>query len=871
MKENYERLGLFYLGRELDPATILEKAKQPPVAQPEAEGSRELSDNPYYLLRSKDLLTHALCVGMTGSGKTGLCTAILEEAAIDGIPAIVIDLKGDLTNLCLSFDPLTETELLPWVRSRDAEQAGLSRAEFARAEAARWNAGLAQDDQSTARVRLWRESSELAIYTPGLAQLTPLSVVNSFACPPAETLEDLEAVSDLAGGYATAILALIGHHADPLEDREHILLSQILLTLWAKGQSPELADLISLVQEPPFTQLGVMDLDAFFPAKDRFNLALNLNKLLAAPSFSAWLEGEPMEIDRLLYSADGKARCSIISLQHLNESERTFFLTLLLNQLLAWSRRQKGTQALRALFYMDEIQGYFPPVAEPPTKKPLLTLLKQARAFGLGLILATQNPVDLDYKGLSNIGLWLVGRLQTERDRSKVLEGLKASLAAADGVELKDLDRILAALPKRQFIARNVHREGLTLFRSRHCLSYLAGPLSRNELAELAEVQRMIKERKSEQEDARNLTALERTFRNPEPAGQHFTPEKQAEDPELKLAGAEPTGLDRAESARAEVQEQSERTVDKAGAIGSLARIKTQIPESIPAYYLPQPGDRGKKLRPMLYALTEVFYEDKTRGVRQEKEMIFLNEFNSGVIPVDWAAARELEIPVDDLEDLPEADYSYADLPELARDPKAYTQWTKDLVDYLYKQSSYKILENKKFKVVAEAGETAREFAQRLQQELRDERERALDEFEAKFRTRLKTLERRKLTAEQRVEREEEQARDAKNQTWISLGNAIFSTVFGQKKISSGNIGKMATASRSASRAKKQKSDISRAEEQLAKVLEEEELIRGEIEDGLNELGQRFDSDLQKISERELRPLKRDCKVKLLALVWTAL
>lgn len=832
MDQSYEQLGLFYLGRQVAPEALLAPTDD--------------SNNPYYLLRSKDLLTHALCVGMTGSGKTGLCTALIEEAGIDGIPAIVIDPKGDLVNLALSFDPMTRTELAPWVRQQDVEQSGLSREAYAAETAEAWTQALARDDQSTARVRLWRESSDIRIYTPGLGAIAPLSIISRFTLPPAETLSDLEASTDLATGYATAVLALLGKSADPLEDREHILLSQILLHAWQAGESPRLEDLITAVQEPPFKRLGVLDLETFFPAKERFQLAMELNKLLAAPGFAAWRTGAPLDIEKLLYGPGNKPQTAIISLQHLSESERIFFMTLLLNQLLAWTRRQKGTQSLRALFYMDEIQGYFPPVAEPPTKKPLLTLLKQARAYGLGIVLATQNPVDLDYKGLANIGLWLVGRLQTERDRAKVIEGLRAAVQVAGGQEQQPLEQWLSALPKRHFLARNVHREGLQIFRSRQTLSYLAGPLSRVELSQLVATQPVTTESELSLPD--------------EIEASRGKAQESAVEPEnlVETAAATQTEL----KSTAPLEEQGTEVA------GSRQEARQSIPEGIESYYLPR--GTGQQLRPQLLALTEIFYEDKTRGIRQEEERAYLAPFESGLLPINWAEAEEIPDPRRELEALPDHKI-YGELPEVARDIKQYKKWSTDLVDYLYKNASYTVLENKNFKLTAAPGESRSDFEKRLVQELRELRDHELDAYEQKFQARLRTLGRQKLAAEQKVEREQEQAQDAKRQTLISMGNAIFSTIFGSKKVSSGNIGKMATAARTASRSGKQKADITRAEERLAKLTADEEAIMEDLALGLDEVKEKFERRLAEITEYELRPLKRDCKVKLLALVWTEL
>ena len=229
---------------------------------------------------------------------------------------------------------------------------------------------------------------------------------------------------------------------------------------WRAGRDLDMAGLIHAVQSPPFDKVGVIDLETFFPAKERFALAMKLNNLIASPGFAAWMEGESLDVGGLLYTTEGKPRLSILSIAHLSDDERMFFVTILLNEVLAWIRTQPGTSSLRAVLYMDEIFGYFPPTAKPPSKMPMLTLLKQARAFGLGVVLATQNPVDLDYKGLSNAGTWFLGRLQTKRDKERVLEGLEgASNAAGQSFDRRKMDELLSSLGNRVFLMNNVHED----------------------------------------------------------------------------------------------------------------------------------------------------------------------------------------------------------------------------------------------------------------------------------------------------------------------------------------------------------------------------------------------------------------------------
>lgn len=466
MATDYEKLGAFYLGRPYDPET-------------KATAGEPL------LYDSRDLTTHAVCVGMTGSGKTGLCLALLEEAGIDGVPAICIDPKGDLANLLLTFPQLAPADFEAWVDPADAKRKGLSVPDYAASVANTWRKGLADWDQTPARIGKLRNSVDLTIYTPGAHTGLPLSVLRSLDAPGDGMRDDATALRERVGGVVSGLLSLVGRDADPLQSREHILLSNIVEQAWRAGQGLDLASLITAVQKPPMDKVGALDLETFFPAKDRTALAMALNNLLASPGFSAWLDGDPLDAQRLLFTPEGKPRISIISIAHLSDPERMFVVTLVLNELVGWMRRQSGTSSLRAILYMDEIFGYFPPTASPPSKMPMLTLLKQARAFGVGCVLATQNPVDLDYKGLGNTGTWFIGRLQTDRDKQRVLDGLESALPGGAAGSRPTLDKLMSSLTQRVFLMRNVHEDAPLLMQSRWALSYLRGPLTGPEIARL--------------------------------------------------------------------------------------------------------------------------------------------------------------------------------------------------------------------------------------------------------------------------------------------------------------------------------------------------------------------------------------------------
>ncbi len=463
MKE-FEKPGAFYLGKNID---------------------RKTGDtlDEYAMLNSKDLTTHAVCVGMTGSGKTGLGITLLEEAALDKIPAIIIDPKGDLADLLLTFPTLSAEEFKPWIDTSEAERKGMSTDQYSEQLAKTWKEGLASWEQTPDRIHNLKTSVEMAIYTPASTMGIGLSIVNSFTAPPQEEQKDSGSMRDRVQSITSSLLGLIGITSDPIKSREHILIATIVDQSWKEGKDLSITSLIQQIQKPPFTMIGALDIDTFYPPKDRMELAITLNNLLASPGFSAWMQGEPLDIQRLLYTTEGKPRLSIISIAHLSDSERMFFVTLLLNEFITWMRQQPGTSSLRALLYMDEIFGYFPPTAMPPSKLPMLTLLKQARAFGVGIVLVTQNPVDLDYKGLANCGTWFIGKLQTQRDKMRVIEGL--TLASNGEIDSNTLDTMLAMTGNRTFIMRSIYTKEPSLFQTRWTLSYLKGPLTLNQIASL--------------------------------------------------------------------------------------------------------------------------------------------------------------------------------------------------------------------------------------------------------------------------------------------------------------------------------------------------------------------------------------------------
>jgi len=476
----YEKLGLFYFGKEVNPKTL------------------ETTDN-ILLYKSQDFTTHAVIIGMTGSGKTGLGIGIIEEATLDKIPSIIIDPKGDMGNLLLAFLDLKPEDFEAWIDPDEAQNKGMDPKSYAAEVAGSWENGLKSFYQDKSRIKLYKENADFTIYTPGSSAGIPLSVLSSFDVPSEDILDDPDTFSSIINSTVMGLLTLINIKADPLSSKEYMLLATIFSYFWKKKKDLTLEELIGYIASPPFEKVGVLNLKIFYPQNERLKLAMLLNNVLASPGFSMWTEGEALDIQRLLYTKEGNPRVSILSLAHLDTAQRMFFVTLFLNKYISWMRQQRGTPSLRTLLYMDEIFGFFPATSNPPSKKPMLILLKQARAYGVGVVLATQNPVDLDYKGLSNIGSWFLGRLQTKQDKDRVMDGLIKD--SADSLSKSEIGSLLSNMKKRTFLLKSAHLDHLSLFQTRWVLSYLRGPLSKPEIKKLmAEKNKLLNEWEAEED-----------------------------------------------------------------------------------------------------------------------------------------------------------------------------------------------------------------------------------------------------------------------------------------------------------------------------------------------------------------------------------
>src|SRR6266540_2265266 len=699
--EDFEKLGAFYLGRPYD----LQK---------------KTAKTGLLLYASKDLLTHAVCVGMTGSGKTGLCIALLEEAAIDGIPSVVIDPKGDLANLLLTFPNLRAEDFAPWVNEEDAQKKNLSVAQYAAQQSQFWKNGLAEWGQDGARIQRLKAAADFRIYTPGSNAGLPISILKSFAAPPESIREDNELMSEQVNTTVTSLLGLLGITADPIKSREHILISNLLLKAWSNGNDVDLPQLIQQIQSPPLSRVGVMDLESFFPAKDRFELAMTLNNLLAAPGFEAWLEGESLNLQEILHTQSGKPRVAIFSIAHLSDAERMFFVSLLLNQTLGWMRTQSGTTSLRALLYMDEIFGYFPPVANPPSKLPLLTLLKQGRAFGLGVVLVTQNPVDLDYKGLANMGTWFIGRLQTERDKARVLEGLEGA-SAGTGLKFnrQELEQTLTGLSNRIFLLNNVHEDGVELFESRWAMSYLRGPPTRNQIKKLMDP-------------------------------------LKAEMSSVPAAGAIAAAAESIAAVTQTANATKNRAPDAQPAV---------LPPEIRQYFVPLRGDAPKDAaltyHPMVLGVAEVRYSNK-KSLDMTQHLTVVTPISDGPVAVDWNQAEQADLATEDLEQSPEESAQFAELATVAAKTKSYDTWRKDFAGWIYRNQRVELLQSPTLEIASNPGESERDFRVRLQQLAREQRDQAVEKLRQRYAPKFAALEEKRRRAEQTVAREAEQSKTQK-------------------------------------------------------------------------------------------------------------
>jgi hypothetical protein len=787
MSANYEKLGLFYLGKQFD----LEK------------GAR-LDD--LVLYDSRDLLTHAVCVGMTGSGKTGLGISLIEEAAIDGIPVLAIDPKGDLGNLLLTFPNLAPSDFAPWIDAGEAQRHNTTIEAFAADTAQRWKAGLAEWDQDGSRIARLKAAADVTVYTPGSRIGAPLAILGSLGPAAADAGEDAQA--DIAT-TASSLLGLVGSDTQP-HSREQALLTAILSSR-PPGAAADLRWLVQQIQRPSFESIGVLDLETFFPAKDRQDLALRFNSVLAAPGFDAWSAGDPLDAASLLFTPAGKPRIAIISVAHLDDSQRMLVVSLVLNAVLRWTRRQSGTSSLRALVYMDEVFGYLPPVANPPSKLPLLTLLKQARAFGVGLVLATQNPVDLDYKALSNTGTWFLGKLQTERDKARMLDGLEG---VSSGLDRQAIDRALSSLRGRVFLMHNVHEQAPVAFETRWALSYLRGPMGREELRRFAR------------------TPAEGAPSTPPPI-----PAAAASAPAAPASSPAP------------------------------ASTKPVVPVGIEEYVLPGEGS-ASEYAPVLYGAARVQYTDTKRGIDVTRDLQVVVAFANGPIPVDWDRAEETSHQPETLTSpSTSAPARHQPLPPAALDKKRYATWTKDFSSWVARAQPLKVYSVPAMKLVSKPGETERDFQARIQLAGRETRDAAVEKLREQYAPKLARLQEKARKAEEAVGKEQQQASQQKLQTAVSLGATMLGALMGRRAVSLSTLGRATTAARGIGRSAKESQDVAKSQERLQETQQELAALESELQGEVAAL-EGTSTGAVTVEAIEIKPKRGGVAVRIVALAW---
>ncbi|MFX4241573.1 ATP-binding protein [Aliarcobacter butzleri] len=779
---DYEKLKLFYIGKE------------------------KIDDNFVPLVyKNKDLLTHAAIIGMTGSGKTGLGISLLEEAAIDNIPSIIIDPKGDMTNLLLTFPSLQGSDFEPWIEEQDASNNGLSVKEFAQNTANLWKNGLERDFQNASRIEKLKNCADFTIYTPGSDAGVQISILSSFKAPNKEVIEDNDLLVSLVNSTVSSILSLIEEKSDTTS-KESILISSIFMNYFKENKNLTLEELITLIVTPPFSKIGVFDLETFFAQSERLKLALKLNNIIANPSFKTWIEGETLDISNLLYDETGKAKVSIFSIAHLNDSQRMFFVTLLLNQMVAWMRRQEGTTSLKALLYMDEIFGYFPPNSNPPSKQPMLTLLKQARSFGIGIILSTQNPVDIDYKGLANIGTWFIGRLQTKQDKEKVIDGL--SSANEGNLNKDEVMNLISNLEKRNFILKNINEDGIKIFETRWALSYLKGPISKDGIKKL------------------------------------MSEKKKQNIPTQKIENEKQT-----------TQINIEKGIPKPIITSNLTE-KYLYSSQNSAYYL----------QPYLICSCDVHYIDAPKNIDFEEKISYKIYLDENMKNIDFEEKEELGN--NSFEEKEKPNSFYYELPSFVQKEKDLKIIEKDFTDYIYRNSKLTLYKNEFLKITSKQTESLNDFKIRLQDRLNEKIDLEVEKLKIKFVKENDSIETKLSKLYEKLQKEELQATSTTTDTIISIGTSLLGAFFGNSVINKTNIGKVATSAKGASKILKERNDVKQVENEILELQQQKEALKTLLENEIEKINLANQSSNFPIEEIFIKPKRSDIYNTKLALLW---
>ncbi len=810
--------GKFYLGRITNPKTG-ETGTAPLFYDPD------------------DLTTHAVVVGMTGSGKTGLCLDLLEEAALNNIPSLMIDPKGDITNALLHFPNLAPADFQPWINADEARRDGKSMEQAAADTANLWRNGLANWEITPERIQQIDENVRFAVYTPGSDSGLPISILASLKAPVIAWEENKELLREKISGTVTAVLGLVGlKDIDPVRSREHILLANIFEAAWSQGKDLDLGELIMQVQTPPFEKLGVFDINRFFPENDRFDLAMSLNNILAAPAFQTWIEGDPLDIASLLYDANGKSRHSIFYIAHLNDEERMFFVTLLYSAIESWMRTQSGTTSLRALVYFDEIFGYLPPVGNPPSKEPMLRMLKQARAFGVGMVVATQNPVDVDYKALSNAGTWFIGKLGTEQDKARLLDGLAS--AVPGGLDRREYDDLISAIGKRVFLLRNVHDKHPTLFQTRWAMNYLAGPMTRTQIPALnamAGASRRTGEQGSRGEEATVASHQASVIGEQSPVSSLQSP---ADD----LPGTEsrPAVPGRVE----EYVLPNNLTLSEA--VPNLATDSRSL---------------GLLYRPVLLAQADVRFLNRKYNLDHEvkRTAVVIEPDRRGT--VRWEDYLTKAIESRDLDRQPASDGRFAALEEPLTDTKIWRPLQTDFVDWVYRETEVIVKANEALKVYAGPDVSEEKFAQQCQKAAAAKAEIEADKIEAQFEKKIDSLETKLSREERELAEDEADYKQRKMEEAATHAETLFS-LFSKRRRS---VSSSMTKRRMTARARE---DIKESETEIEQLKQDIDEMEADMKAALDELEEKWNEIAADISETPVTPFKKDVKVELFGVAW---
>jgi hypothetical protein len=802
-----------------------------------------------------DLTTHAVVTGMTGSGKTGLCIGLMEEAALQGIPAILIDPKGDLTNLLLHFPDLAPEDFAPWLDADTLRRQGKSLQQAAQESAEQWKNGLAEWGIDPDRIRALQNAAEYGVYTPGSDAGLQISVLSTLQSPNLLWEGNREILREKIASTVTALLGLVGYNdIDPLRSREHILLSNIFENAWSKNHPLDLTELILQVQNPPFDKLGAFPVESFFPAKERTELALTLNNILASPAFQSWREGQPMHIPDLLYTPEGKPRHSVFYIAHLSEGERMFFVTLLLSAFETWMRTQAGSSSLRALLYFDELFGYMPPQRNPPSKTPLLRMLKQARAFGVGLVLASQNPADVDYKGLSNAGTWLVGKLQTEWDKQRLLDGLQGATADLDR---SAYNKIISALGKRVFLLHNIHQKQPVLFQTRWAMNFLAGPLTRSQipaLNRLAGVGRDVSNRAAGVDSA-------------PAAGNHASaaPDFSRLQPvSTKLTDSAPPAVS-APSPVSDLPGSITRPAVPAAVSEYFLPVTFSMTEAARAAGEPLPANAqpmGLLYRAVLLADAHVRIIDRKMGVDANLQRAALvNDLDKrGVIR--WDTFARSGLPLQRVEPQPQPGARFEMLPASLTDARLLANLQKDFVDWVYRTTTVTARANQTLKVYAGPDVSAAAFRAACAEAARDARDKEIARLTIPLDRQLATLKDRLAREERELAMDQvkyDQRKREETSNLLELGASVFG--LGRKRSVTSQMSK----NRLTQQAKADVEESVDAIKQITFQIAEVERRRAEVEQEAND---RWAAVVNQVTEIPISPKKADIFIDHFGVAW---